>query len=136
MPTTGKCLCGAVTLTLETVEGEPLQHALCHCTNCQLSGGAPIASYFIVPESRLKVDGTLITTIAKADSGNDVTYDACAKCGSPITHGSKALGENIGVRSPLLPTLKPSPIVAEFFTCNRWETLKPLDAAVQLNKME
>ncbi|KAH8929687.1 hypothetical protein BT69DRAFT_1276169 [Atractiella rhizophila] len=133
MASTGKCLCGAVNLTLE--DGNSATHVTCHCDNCQLSGGSPYATYLFVPKANVKLEGETIEAFTKADSGNDVSWVACKKCGTPLTHGSDGLGDNICLRSPLFPSLKTLPLKVEYYTCNRWAGVAPIEGATQLEKM-
>ncbi len=42
MKLTGGCHCGAIRYE---VEGEPLTHALCHCSDCRRHSGAPMVGW-------------------------------------------------------------------------------------------
>ena len=48
----GGCHCGAIRYE---VEGEPLTHALCHCSDCRRHAGAPVVAWTMYPEASLKV---------------------------------------------------------------------------------
>lgn len=48
----GGCHCGAVRYA---VEGEPVYHALCHCSDCRASSGAPMVAWYAVKEEQLSV---------------------------------------------------------------------------------
>ncbi len=52
MKITGGCHCGAVRYQ---AEGEPLTHALCHCTDCRRSAGAPMVGWTMYPVNAVKV---------------------------------------------------------------------------------
>jgi hypothetical protein len=48
----GGCHCGAIRYE---VEGEPLTHALCHCSDCRRHAGAPMVAWTMYPEASLKI---------------------------------------------------------------------------------
>jgi hypothetical protein len=54
MPLSGGCHCGAIRYSLE---GEPLHggQALCHCSDCRRSAGAPMVGWSMFPEAALAV---------------------------------------------------------------------------------
>ncbi|MFN5717058.1 MAG: GFA family protein [Bradyrhizobium sp.] len=49
---TGGCHCGEIRYE---VTGEPVVHALCHCTDCRRHAGAPLVGWVMVAEDALKV---------------------------------------------------------------------------------
>src|SRR5262245_23306339 len=49
---TGGCHCGAVRYE---IMGEPIVHALCHCTDCRRHAGAPMVGWTMYPQDALKV---------------------------------------------------------------------------------
>ena len=82
MATTGKCLCGAIEVTLNK---DPKAIIACYCMNCQkASGGA--ASFNIIMEDDACDVSRGVTKIFKAtvDSGADLERHFCGDCGSPI----------------------------------------------------
>lgn len=48
----GGCHCGAV--RYET-SGEPITHALCHCSDCRRHAGAPMVGWAMFQEGQLTV---------------------------------------------------------------------------------
>jgi hypothetical protein len=48
----GGCHCGAVRYE---VMGEPITHAICHCSDCRRHAGAPMVSWTMYPQEALKV---------------------------------------------------------------------------------
>lgn len=52
MAITGGCHCGAIRYQ---VEGDPIVHALCHCTDCRRSAGAPMVAWTMYPATAVKV---------------------------------------------------------------------------------
>lgn len=74
---TGGCHCGAIRYE---VDGEPVYHALCHCTDCRRQTGAPVVSWALFPTDRLKATGT---PNVYASSENAQRH-FCGKCGSSL----------------------------------------------------
>lgn len=52
MKLVGGCHCGAVRYE---VDGDPLTHALCHCSDCRRHAGAPMVGWTMYPEAALSV---------------------------------------------------------------------------------
>jgi hypothetical protein len=49
---TGGCHCGAIRYQ---AEGDPITHALCHCTDCRRHAGAPMVGWTMYPNDAVKV---------------------------------------------------------------------------------
>lgn len=54
MELTGGCHCGAIRYQ---VAGDPLTHALCHCSDCRRHAGAPMVGWTMYPDTALRVTG-------------------------------------------------------------------------------
>ena len=54
-PITGRCLCGAVTYS---VDADPVVQVACHCTDCQRQTGGPFSVIVGVPRAALNVEGS------------------------------------------------------------------------------
>lgn len=48
----GGCHCGAIRYEMPM---EVLHHALCHCTDCRRSAGAPMVAWAMIPADQLRV---------------------------------------------------------------------------------
>jgi hypothetical protein len=48
----GGCHCGAIRYEMPA---EVLHHALCHCTDCRKSSGAPMVGWAMIPADQLRV---------------------------------------------------------------------------------
>ena len=83
MTATGKCLCGIVKYELR---GLPLTSGVCHCKNCQRSGGSAFSTVAAVNKNDLVImEGELkLYSDPDTDSGDTVQRFFCEKCGSPI----------------------------------------------------
>ena len=74
----GRCLCGAVRYQLS---GEPNVVALCHCSDCRRSAGAPLVSWAMFPESALTVTQGQPKTI---NSSGAAMRSFCGDCGTGL----------------------------------------------------
>ena len=83
MIATGKCLCGIVKYELKS---SPLTSGVCHCKNCQRSGGSAFSTVAAVNKNDLVIiEGELkLYCDSDTDSGDTVQRFFCDKCGSPI----------------------------------------------------
>ena len=78
MTSTGGCHCGAIRYQ---VDGEPITHALCHCTNCRRHAGAPMVGWTMYSQSAL----TIIKGTPKIyHSSKDGRRHFCADCGTGL----------------------------------------------------
>jgi hypothetical protein len=74
----GGCHCGAVRYE---VSGDPQHVALCHCSDCRISSGAPMVAWAAFTEDQFKlVEGEPATFNS---SGSAMRY-FCPKCGSGL----------------------------------------------------
>ncbi len=78
---TGRCLCGAVTLT---ITGEPVVMAQCHCKGCQRASGTGHMSLARFKAEDVKIEGETASYGSTADSGNINTRHFCPNCGARI----------------------------------------------------
>lgn len=74
----GGCHCGAVRYE---VAGEPQHVALCHCSDCRKSSGAPMVAWAAFAEEQFKlVEGEPVTF----NSSGSAMRSFCPKCGSGL----------------------------------------------------
>ncbi len=74
----GGCHCGAVRYE---VSGEPQHVALCHCSDCRKSSGAPMVAWAAFTEDQFKlVEGETVTF----NSSGSAMRSFCPKCGSGL----------------------------------------------------
>ena len=82
---TGGCQCGDVRYQ---AEGEPLHHALCHCTDCRASAGAPAVAWIAFPEAGVRVtQGAPTTYVGK--TGAERRF--CPRCGTGLLYSNAAM---------------------------------------------
>ena len=82
MSVPGKCLCGAIEVSLSEA---PDQIIACHCTSCQRTTGGGASYNIIKPDESAKLTkGSTKAFHETADSGNSLERHFCGDCGSPI----------------------------------------------------
>ena len=74
----GGCHCGAIRYE---VEGEPLTHALCHCSDCRRHAGAPMVAWTMYPEASLKVTQGVPKVYQSSQHGR---RHFCGNCGTGL----------------------------------------------------
>jgi hypothetical protein len=74
---TGRCQCGAIQYE---VEGESVYSALCHCSDCRMSAGAPMVGWALFAEEKLSVTGE----VKSYASSDNVTRHFCGTCGTGL----------------------------------------------------
>ena len=78
MTRSGGCQCGAVRYE---VEGEPVHNAICHCSDCRASAGAPMVAWLAVKEDQFSLkSGELATFTGKTGSERQF----CPRCGTGL----------------------------------------------------
>jgi hypothetical protein len=79
--TTGRCLCGAVTIA---VKGTPVRMAQCHCRDCQRMTGTGHASNAFFNSADVEVAGATNSVTVTTDSGNASIRHFCPVCSSRV----------------------------------------------------
>ena len=78
MELTGGCHCGAVRYR---VSGDPAHVALCHCTDCRKSAGAPMVSWAAFASADFAVEQGEVTAFK---SSGDSVRSFCPRCGTGL----------------------------------------------------
>jgi hypothetical protein len=78
MVITGGCHCGAVRYE---AEGEALTHALCHCSDCRRSAGAPMVAWTMYRLDAVKVTKGAVKVYASSEHGR---RHFCPDCGTGL----------------------------------------------------
>jgi hypothetical protein len=78
MGLTGGCHCGAVRYE---VSGEPHHVALCHCTDCRKSAGAPVVAWAAFGEQGFTL---IIGSVTTFNSSGDAMRSFCPICGTGV----------------------------------------------------
>jgi len=78
----GSCGCGNLKYS---VEGEPINSMFCYCKACQITTGSDKWFGAWIPKDNFKiVSGSPVIFTRKGDSGSDMNYLFCEKCGVTI----------------------------------------------------
>jgi hypothetical protein len=99
IPFSGGCACGSIRYTGAKA---PVAMINCHCSDCQLSSGAPFASGIVVMTADLEITGTPKSYVVSASSGSLVTRGFCSDCGTPLFTLSDAKPQFTSIRFPSL----------------------------------
>jgi hypothetical protein len=99
LPLSGQCACGAVRYASAR---EPVAMINCHCSDCQLSSGAPFASGIVVLTADLEISGSPRTYAVRGGSGSPATRSFCGDCGTPLFTQSEANPQFTSIRFPSL----------------------------------
>ncbi len=114
----GGCFCGAVRYELSS---GTVHVALCHCSDCRRSAGAPMVGWAAVPRTELSVEGELTTF----QSSELAQRQFCPKCGTGLFY----------INETVLPGL----VDVQIGTLDDPETLVPqahIQVAERLNWVE
>ena len=79
MPT-GGCHCGKVRYE---AAGDPLTHALCHCTDCRRHAGAPMVGWTMYPSAAVKITQGTPKIYASSEHGR---RHFCPDCGTGLLY--------------------------------------------------
>jgi hypothetical protein len=78
---TGGCHCGAIRYE---VSGKPVNHALCHCTDCRRASGAPMVGWLMVANEQLAIEGEPATYA----SSEHARRHFCIQCGTGLFYSN------------------------------------------------
>ncbi len=97
MTETGQCHCGKIRYQ---VSGEPQYVALCHCSDCRRSAGAPVVAWAAFSESNFKLLQGEPKTI---NSSGSAMRSFCPDCGSGLYYtNAEALPGIVDIQSATL----------------------------------
>jgi len=95
MPHIGRCLCGAITIS---IAGDPLGARTCMCRDCQKFGGGSGTTNAFFRVDDVSSSGPLSWYESTADSGNRTRRGFCSVCGSHIFTAGSGAPQFQGVR--------------------------------------
>lgn len=78
MVRSGGCHCGAVRYE---VSGEPVHNAICHCSDCRASAGAPMVAWLAVKKDQFRLKSGELSTFVSA-AGSERQF--CPRCGTGL----------------------------------------------------
>lgn len=75
---TGQCHCGAIRYQ---VSGDPMHHALCHCSDCRRHAGAPMVGWAMFKTDQFQVTRGEAKVYASSEHGR---RHFCGDCGTGL----------------------------------------------------
>ncbi|MEZ5708143.1 MAG: GFA family protein [Blastomonas sp.] len=122
MSESGGCHCGAVRYE---VTGEPGHHALCHCTDCRRSSGAPAVSWAMFAQDQISISGGDLIDYA---SSENAIRQFCAKCGTGLFYINETVFPGlVDIQSATLDNPDAFPLGAQIQTAERIGWMEHLD---------
>ncbi len=85
MSVSGGCHCGAIRYELE---GDALTHALCHCSDCRRSAGAPMVGWTMYPVAALKLVKGTPRVYKSSEQGR---RQFCGDCGTGLFYENASM---------------------------------------------
>ncbi len=129
MGRSGGCHCGAVRYD---VEGEPQHVALCHCSDCRRSAGAPMVSWAAFAEDELKLtQGEPVNF----NSSGSAMRSFCGTCGTGLFYrNAEFLPGIVDIQSVTLDDAQALPPGAHIQVAERLHWMDSLDALTQFER--
>lgn len=112
LPVTGRCHCGAVSLSAEV---HPARVFVCHCVDCQVLTGSAFRVVAPVVPGSLQVQGTVKGYARTADSGAVRWQFFCPECGTPLYAGAQDGAGMVTVRVGVLAERDQLPPTAQLW---------------------
>lgn len=129
---TGRCNCGAVRYVLARA---PLTVVACHCTSCRYQSGAAFSVNLLVRADSMSVDGDLARWIDHdTESGEPLSREFCARCGSPIRSIPSATPKFIAVKAGTLEDATGLAPAMHIWTRSRLEWVEIPDTMPQFER--
>jgi hypothetical protein len=114
MTMTGGCHCGAIRYE---VQGAPMHHALCHCTDCRRSAGAPMVGWAMFQADAVRVTQGGPSVYESSEHGR---RHFCARCGTGLFYANAVnLPGIIDVQSATLDDAAALPAQVHIQTADR-----------------
>lgn len=118
---TGGCHCGAVRYEMPA---EVAHHALCHCTDCRKTSGAPAVAWALAPTDQVKITGQTQTYA----SSEHARRHFCAACGTSLFYTNAVIFPGmIDVQSATLDDPDAIPLQGQIQTAERIGWMGELD---------
>lgn len=119
MTNTGQCHCGAISYA---VSGEPLNHALCHCSDCRRHAGAPMVGWTMYPVEALSVTRGEAKIYRSSGHGR---RHFCGDCGTGLFYlNDRMLPGLVDIQSGTYDDPDAIPAQAHIQTAERIEWMK------------
>lgn len=118
----GQCHCGAIRYE---ITGDPMHHALCHCSDCRKHAGAPMVGWAMAMADQVRIEGSP-RTYASSEHGRRLF---CGDCGTGLFYiNEQVLPGIIDVQSGTLDDPEQLPPGAQIQVAERLDWMTKLDA--------
>lgn len=125
----GQCHCGAIRYELE---GEPMHHALCHCTDCRRSAGAPVVGWAMFKAPAVRVTQGEARVYSSSEHGR---RHFCANCGTGLFYtNDKILPGITDVQSGTLDDPDALPAQVQIQTADRIGWMKDIGSLPEFER--
>ena len=125
----GQCHCGAIRYA---VSGEPMHHALCHCTDCRRSAGAPMVGWAMFRTDQVEIRQGEPRTYESSEHGR---RHFCGSCGTGLFYTNEAILPGItDVRSATLDDPDALPAQVQIQTADRIGWMTGIDSLPQFER--
>ena len=126
---TGQCHCGAVRYGLE---GEPIHHTLCHCSDCRRHAGAPVVGWAMFKSDQLNVTRGEAKIYASSETGR---RHFCGECGTGLFYTNDTMLPGItDIQSGTLDEPDSLPPEAHIQTADRIAWMKNIDSLPEFER--
>lgn len=124
IPFSGGCACGQIRYTCTAA---PVATLNCHCSDCQISSGAPFASGFIVAVAATEMTGPVNVHVVTGSSGGQTTRSFCGACGTPLFTRGETVPDFMSIRFATLDNSSDFAPAIEIWTrrAQPWTCLNP-----------
>lgn len=100
----GRCFCGAVAIE---ATGTPIEMGYCHCGDCRIFSGAPLAAYTLWPADDIRVvEGEAL--VGRFNKTGISERCHCTRCGGHLMTGHPGFGLT-DVPAAILPSVAFAP---------------------------
>jgi hypothetical protein len=125
----GQCHCGAIRYALA---GEPMHHALCHCSDCRRHAGAPMVGWAMFKTGQLEVTKGEAKVYASSEHGR---RHFCSHCGTGLFYtNDKILPGITDVQSGTLDDPGALPAQVHIQTADRIAWMADIDKLPQFER--
>lgn len=88
------CSCGQLKAT---AHGEPMRISVCHCLSCQQRTGSAFGAQARFPRDQVTLEGQSTQYVRVADSGNQLIFNFCPRCGSTVHYRVEHIPDVIAI---------------------------------------
>ena len=125
----GGCHCGAIRYR---VEGDPVYHALCHCSDCRRATGAPAVSWALFRNENFEI---LTGEPSIYASSENARRHYCAACGASLFYTNETIFPDMtDIQSATLDDPGALPLQIHVQTAERVPWMKDIDALPQFER--